>query len=294
MAPRSAPLPHFAAARAGSRWPRPPRRSELRGCTSRDVPILVMGALTPGELRAALEARAEVAVWRRGLPGGLLPDGGATSAASIRLHVKLDSGMGRLGERDPGKVIELARACVEDQRLDVGGVWTHFATADEEGDAYLGEQLSAFAAGRRGGQGELAPECTSMQRQQRRDPARPRDPLRHGPLRDRRLRARSLRARPLRAGPRAGAGAALLRRRREALRGRGERGIRSDLVGARGRPGSGCCRSATAMACGAASRTTPRSSSVAAGIRSWERCRWTTSRSTSARRPTCSRAPRRS
>ncbi len=123
-----------------------------------DVPILVMGALTPGELRAALEARAEVAVWREGFREAcsrMAEDLGRM----IRLHVKLDSGMGRLGERDPGKVIELARACVEDQRLDVGGVWTHFATADEEGDAYLGEQLSAFAPVAEAVR-ELAPECT--------------------------------------------------------------------------------------------------------------------------------------
>ena len=123
-----------------------------------DVPILVMGALTPGELRAVLEARAEVAVWREGFREAcsrMAEDLGRM----IRLHVKLDSGMGRLGERDPGKVIELARACVEDQRLDVGGVWTHFATADEEGDAYLGEQLSAFAPVAEAVR-ELAPECT--------------------------------------------------------------------------------------------------------------------------------------
>jgi alanine racemase len=108
-----------------------------------EVPILVMGALTPGELRAALEARADVAVWResfRETCSRMAEDLGRM----VRVHVKLDSGMGRLGERDPAKLIELARACADDQRLDVAGVWTHFATADEQDDPYMDEQLSAF------------------------------------------------------------------------------------------------------------------------------------------------------
>jgi alanine racemase len=108
-----------------------------------DTPILVMGALTPGELRTALTARADVAVWREGyreLCSAVAEDLGRMA----RVHVKLDSGMGRLGERDPERLIEVVRACVEDQRLDVAGVWTHFATADEQGDDYMAEQLAAF------------------------------------------------------------------------------------------------------------------------------------------------------
>jgi alanine racemase len=75
------------------------------------------------------------------------------------VHVKLDSGMGRLGERDPDALVELARRCASDGNLDLAGVWTHFATADETGDEFLGEQLASFrpvAAAVR----EIAPGCT--------------------------------------------------------------------------------------------------------------------------------------
>ena len=109
-----------------------------------EVPILVMGALTAQELRVALAARADVAVWRerfRELCSAVAKDIGHM----VPVHVKLDSGMGRLGERDPERLIELARACAEDQRLDVVGVWTHFATADEEGDQHFPKQLARFA-----------------------------------------------------------------------------------------------------------------------------------------------------
>ena len=67
---------------------------ELRAAGSRDVPILVMGALTPGELREALAAGADVVVWSERYVRAVAAAGGG------RVHVKLDSGMGRLGTRD--------------------------------------------------------------------------------------------------------------------------------------------------------------------------------------------------
>jgi alanine racemase len=123
-----------------------------------DVPILVMGALTESELGVALAARAEVAVWREGfrrLCSRLAEERGVTP----RVHVKLDSGMGRLGERDPARLIELARTCAADDNLALAGVWTHFATADEPGDSYLSEQLAAFGPVADAVR-ELVPECT--------------------------------------------------------------------------------------------------------------------------------------
>jgi alanine racemase len=55
-----------------------------------------------------------------------------------RVHVKLDTGMGRLGTKDREKALRLAA------RPNVVGLMTHFATADERGDALFGEQLEAF------------------------------------------------------------------------------------------------------------------------------------------------------
>ena len=62
------------------------------------APLLVMGALTEEEAREAVEAEAEVVAWTqdflRRLPHG------------AKVHVKLDTGMGRLGTKD----VEEARA----------------------------------------------------------------------------------------------------------------------------------------------------------------------------------------
>jgi alanine racemase len=108
-----------------------------------ETPLLVLGALTGEELRTALEADADIALWRpdfRELCSRL----GGERGVPVRVHVKHDSGMGRLGERHPEAVVELARACAEDPNLELAGIWTHFATADETEDEFFGEQLAAF------------------------------------------------------------------------------------------------------------------------------------------------------
>ena len=52
--------------------------------------------------------------------------------------------MGRLGNPDPREVLELVRACAVDPDLELAGIWTHFATADELDSDYFGEQLNRF------------------------------------------------------------------------------------------------------------------------------------------------------
>jgi alanine racemase len=59
------------------------------------------------------------------------------------VHVKLDTGMGRLGTRDPDEATRVAEAVTAAPGLRLAGAMTHFATADED-DAFLREQLRAF------------------------------------------------------------------------------------------------------------------------------------------------------
>lgn len=109
------------------------------------VPLLTMGALAPEELDTALEAGSEIAVWRRGFLD-LVAERARAHGRPARVHVKYDSGMGRLGNRDANEVLDLLRACAESPDLEPAGLWTHFATADEPGSDFFGEQLERFAA----------------------------------------------------------------------------------------------------------------------------------------------------
>jgi alanine racemase len=105
-----------------------------------DTRLLVMGALTPGELDVALEADADVVLWREELLSAVADRGGG------RVHVKLDTGMGRLGTRDPAEATRVAEAAATTAGVQLVGAMTHFATADEPGDAFFGEQLERFEA----------------------------------------------------------------------------------------------------------------------------------------------------
>ncbi len=108
------------------------------------VPLLTMGALTEQELDMALAAGSEVAVWHEEFRA-MAASRARAQGRPARLHVKHDSGMGRLGNRDPEAVVALARACAEDQHLELAGVWTHFATADEPDSEFFDEQLERFS-----------------------------------------------------------------------------------------------------------------------------------------------------
>jgi alanine racemase len=103
-------------------------------------PVLVMGALTPDELTSALRARADVVAWREGFVAALAahPDGGGA-----RVHVKLDSGMGRLGTRDAEEATAVAEAVAAAPALELVGAMTHFATADDD-PPFAREQLAGF------------------------------------------------------------------------------------------------------------------------------------------------------
>ncbi|MDQ3676323.1 MAG: alanine racemase [Actinomycetota bacterium] len=105
-----------------------------------DVPILVMGALTPAELGVALDADADVVAWDEDFVQSIAARGGGA------VHVKLDSGMGRLGTRDPAQATRAAEAAAGADNVRLAGAMTHFATADERDDDFFGEQLERFRA----------------------------------------------------------------------------------------------------------------------------------------------------
>jgi len=108
-----------------------------------DVPILVMGALTPDELEVALDAAAELTVWRSGFLD-LVRERARGRGERPRVHVKYDTGMGRLGERDPEAVTELVASAEGSEEVEPAGLWTHFATADESDSGFFEEQLERF------------------------------------------------------------------------------------------------------------------------------------------------------
>ena len=130
-----------AALAGGAEWLAVVAAAELRELRAAGIeaPVLVMGALTPSELAESLAAGGDVVVWdERDLVAVAAAGGG-------RVHVKLDSGMGRLGTRDPVRATAVAEAAERLESVTLAGVMTHFATADELSDGgYFARQLQTF------------------------------------------------------------------------------------------------------------------------------------------------------
>jgi alanine racemase len=106
------------------------------------APVLILGAISNEELPVALAAEAEVVAWSERFVVDLarLADG----SGPVGVHVKLDSGMGRLGTRETLEamaVAELVRARAP--TLALVGAMTHLATADCDPE-FVAEQLEVF------------------------------------------------------------------------------------------------------------------------------------------------------
>jgi alanine racemase len=107
-----------------------------------EAPVLAMGAISPEELPVALAARAELVAWDERFVEEVRRR--ARSSGPVRLHVKLDTGMGRLGTRDRAEALRVAeRIESAAPALELAGAMTHFATADED-SGFVERQLERF------------------------------------------------------------------------------------------------------------------------------------------------------
>lgn len=109
-----------------------------------DARLLVMGALTASELDTAFEADVDIVAWTAELVE-LAERTASAAGRPARLHVKLDTGMGRLGTKDPAEALDLLARIDAATSLEAAGFMTHLATADEPDAGFLGEQLERFA-----------------------------------------------------------------------------------------------------------------------------------------------------
>ncbi|HEY2283097.1 MAG TPA: alanine racemase [Solirubrobacteraceae bacterium] len=138
-----------AALRAGASWLAVATVEEAAGLREAGIeaPLLVMGALCDrAEIERAIELRADIVVWRE-RSVALASEAAALVSGPARVHVKLDTGMGRLGTRDREEASRVIAAAVAAPGVRLVGAMTHFATADVlDDDGFFEAQLSAFTA----------------------------------------------------------------------------------------------------------------------------------------------------
>lgn len=69
---------------------------------------------------------------------------GQRAGVVVEAHLKVDTGMGRVGAA-LGDVLELAQLLVDTDGIDLGAVWTHLALADQPDDPYTDGQLEVLS-----------------------------------------------------------------------------------------------------------------------------------------------------
>ncbi len=103
------------------------------------APMLVLGYTAPWIVSEAVAAGVSFTVYH----GDVLEaasEAAQTLGQRARVHVKVDTGMGRIG-LPPAEAIEFCRRAAELPGVLLEGVFTHFATADAADKAYAQEQL---------------------------------------------------------------------------------------------------------------------------------------------------------
>lgn len=106
------------------------------------LPILVLGGFAPPQAAAILEHRLTPAVFRLDQVAAL-GDVAAARGEIASVHVKIDTGMGRLGlpAREAGAFAARLQAA---KSLRVTGAFSHFPAADAPGDVSTAKQTQAF------------------------------------------------------------------------------------------------------------------------------------------------------
>lgn len=104
-----------------------------------DAPILVLGLTRPEDAGLAEQAGITLTVCQ----AEWLMKAAPFINKEVKVHVKMDSGMGRLGIKSKEEW-GIFQYQLQQGKFHVEGVFTHFATADELETAYFNEQLSTF------------------------------------------------------------------------------------------------------------------------------------------------------
>ncbi len=110
------------------------------------APILVLGYVPGYALALAREQGITVSMFSEDVRRAAESLPPAADGRSLKIHVKVDSGMGRLGILGLEEAVAFVERCLHTPQLEVEGLFTHYARADEMDKSYTELQYERFAA----------------------------------------------------------------------------------------------------------------------------------------------------
>ena len=119
---------------------------ELRRSFS-DVPIMILGSSMPQEAEALISNDITANVYTEEFAKEL-SDTAVRLGKTARVHIKLDTGMSRIGfvvtDTDNSAVLDAIERIYNMPMLEVEGIFSHFATSDEADGSYTRLQFERF------------------------------------------------------------------------------------------------------------------------------------------------------
>ncbi|MDM5279318.1 alanine racemase [Paenibacillus silvae] len=113
----------------------------LHGITS---PILVLGYTPPEGVAAAWQHNVTITLFSRDVLEAIRQQDASCFANKLKVHIKIDSGMGRLGLLPGHEAIEFIQEVSSMEHVMLEGMFTHYAKADEQDKTYTLEQYQRF------------------------------------------------------------------------------------------------------------------------------------------------------
>ncbi|WEV44627.1 alanine racemase [Streptococcaceae bacterium ESL0687] len=105
--------------------------------------ILVLSGINPEDINLALEHNISLTVPSLDWLHHLTDEYQAGDLSDLKVHLKVDSGMGRIGIRNIDEINEVIDL-LDDHQIVFEGIFTHFATADEESHEKFNQQEDKF------------------------------------------------------------------------------------------------------------------------------------------------------
>lgn len=106
-------------------------------------PILILGYTFPYCYEELIREEIRPAVYRRDTVEELVA-AAANVGKKAKVHIKVDTGMGRIGITPDEEGLEFVRFLIEHPELEVEGIFTHFAKSDEADKTSANHQLELF------------------------------------------------------------------------------------------------------------------------------------------------------
>lgn len=106
------------------------------------APILILGTLVKNDVADVVTYDVEQAVYTEQHLQGLNGEGQKQNK-KVKVHIVVDTGMNRIGVK-PSEVGKFAKLAAGMSNIEVVGVFSHFATADEDDKTFAKKQFTAF------------------------------------------------------------------------------------------------------------------------------------------------------